>query len=220
MEDITFFGIKLIDNADFLELVVRFGFNFIVSTILVMHLYYKNSKREQYVFSFILLNTTIFLIIFLLGSVKLKLGFALGLFAIFGIIRYRTNPIPIKEMTYLFAVIGIAVINAMSNAKVSYAELLLTNFLILLVVYVFDRFWLVKQLSVKKIKYEKIDLIQPDKRAALKADLEARTGLEIKRIELGNVNFLNDTAEVLIYYKPIGTTEVLEAGFNDNDDDE
>ncbi len=220
MEDITFLGIKLIDNVDFLELLMRFAFNFIVSTILVMYLYYKNSKREQYVFSFILLNTTIFLIIFLLGSIKMKMGFALGLFAIFGIIRYRTNPIPIKEMTYLFAVIGIAVINGISHPKVSYAELLLGNLLILLVVYVFDRFWLVKQLSVKKIKYEKIDLIQPDKRPILKADLEERTGLEIKRIEVGNINFLNDTAEILIYYKPIGTTEVLEESFNNNDDDE
>lgn len=220
MEEIKFFGIKLIDNADFLELLVRFSFNFLVSLVLIRYLYYRHTKREQYVFSFLLLSTTIFLLIFLLGSVKLQLGFALGLFAIFGIIRYRTNPIPIKEMTYLFAVIGIAVVNAMANKKVSYAELLLTNFLVLAVVYGFERFWLTRQLARKKITYEKIDLITPDKRVELKKDLEERTGLEIVRIEIGSVNFLNDTAKVLIFYKPITASNFFEEGLiNDDDDD-
>jgi len=220
MEEISFFGVQLIDSLDFLELLVRFSFNFMVSLILIRYIYYQNTKREQYVFSFLLLSSTIFLLIFLLTGVKMKLGFALGLFAIFGIIRYRTNPIPIKEMTYLFAVIGIAVINAMANKKVSYAELLLTNLLILSLVYGFERFWLTRQLGRKKITYEKIELIRPDKRLELKKDLEERTGLEIVRLEIGSVNFLNDTAKILIYYKPLTVSNFLEEGLINEDDDE
>lgn len=220
MEDIQFFGINLIDKIDFIELLIRFSFNFLVSLVLIRYLYYRYTKREQYVFSFILLSTVIFLLIFLLASVKMKLGFALGLFAIFGIIRYRTNPIPIKEMTYLFAVIGIAVINAMSNKKVSYAELVITNLLVVGVVYGFERFWLTKQLARKKITYEKIELISPEKHLELKQDLEKRTGLNIIRIEIGSINFLNDTAKILIYYQPLTASNFLEEGLvNDDDDD-
>jgi len=219
MEEITFFGIKIIDNIAFLELLVRFSINFVVSLILIRYLYYKSTKREQYVFSFILLSSIVFLLIFLLSSVKMKLGFALGLFAVFGIIRYRTNPIPIKEMTYLFAVIGISVINSLANKKVSYAELLLTNLLVIGVVYGFERFWLTKQMARKKITYEKIELIKPDKYQELKKDLENRTGLEITKIEIGSVNLLNDTAKILIYYKPLTASNFLEEGLINDDDD-
>ena len=220
MEETSFFGIQLIDSVDFVELLVRFVFNFTVSLVLIRYIYYQNTKREQYVFSFLLLSSTIFLLIFLLIGVKMKLGFALGLFAIFGIIRYRTNPIPIKEMTYLFAVIGIAVINAMANKKVSYAELVLTNLLILGLVYGFEYFWLTRQLARKKITYERIELIRPDKRLELKRDLEERTGLEIVRIEIGSVNFLNDTAKILIYYKPLTMSNFLEEDLINEDDDD
>lgn len=219
MEEITFFGIKIIDNIAFLELLVRFSINFVVSLVLIRYLYYKSTKREQYVFSFILLSSIVFLLIFLLSSVKMKLGFALGLFAVFGIIRYRTNPIPIKEMTYLFAVIGISVINSLANKKVSYAELLLTNLLVIGVVYGFERFWLTKQMARKKITYEKIELIKPDKYQELKKDLENRTGLEITKIEIGSVNLLNDTAKILIYYKPLTASNFLEEGLINDDDD-
>jgi len=219
MEEIRFFGIKIIDNIAFLELLVRFSINFVVSLALIRYLYYKYTKREQYVFSFILLSSVVFLLIFLLSSVKMKLGFALGLFAVFGIIRYRTNPIPIKEMTYLFAVIGIAVINSLANKKVSYAELLLTNMLVVSVVYGFERFWLTKQLARKKITYEKIELIKPDKYLELKKDLQERTGLDIERIEIGSVNLLNDTAKILIYYKPLSSSNFLEEGLINDDDD-
>ena len=219
MSHTELFNIDLINYSAFLELLVRFSFNLIVSWVLIRYLYYKHTQREEYVFSFLLISTTIFLLIFLLSSVKLKLGFALGLFAIFGIIRYRTNPIPIKEMTYLFAVIGIAVVNSMANKKVSYIELVATNSLVIAVVYLLERFWLTRQLAKKEITYEKIDLIKPQKNSELKKDLEERTGLEIVRVEIGKINFLNDTAKLLIYYKPITDSNFLEeSGYNTDDE--
>ena len=125
---------------------------------------------------------------------------ALGLFAIFGIIRYRTDPIPIKEMTYLFIVIGISVINALSNKKMSYAELLLTNTIIIFATYGMERLWLLRHESRKVITYEKIDMIVPENHPKLKEDLEKRTGLLINRFEIGKINFLNDTVQIFIYY--------------------
>ncbi|HUM88757.1 MAG TPA: DUF4956 domain-containing protein, partial [Prolixibacteraceae bacterium] len=142
-------------------------------------------------------------------NVKLEIGFALGLFAIFGIIRYRTRQIPIKEMTYLFLVIGISVINALSNKKVSYAELIVTNLLVITVAFLLERVLLLRHESSKIINYEKIELIKPENRDKLKADLEARTGLEINRIQVGKIDFLKDSAKVMIYYYDSSNSENL-----------
>jgi hypothetical protein len=194
------FGIELIDKVDFIELVSRFAFNTLIIVIAVRWLYYPAAKRKDYLFTYILISIVIFLLCFLLENVKLQLGFALGLFAIFGIIRYRTNPIPIKEMTYLFLVIGLSVINALANKKVSYAELLFTNFAILLAAYLLEKVFLLKHESTKTVLYEKIDLIRSDRREELIADLEFRTGLKINRIEIGRINFLRDTVRIQVYY--------------------
>ncbi|MBN2520578.1 MAG: DUF4956 domain-containing protein, partial [Bacteroidales bacterium] len=139
---IQVFGIDLIDVPDFFELIVRFAFNILVTVIIVRYLYYPIAKRKDYLFTYILISTVVFLLCFLLDNVKLQLGFALGLFAIFGIIRYRTNPIPIKEMTYLFIIIGISVINALANKKVSYTELFFTNAVVIFVTYGLEKIWL------------------------------------------------------------------------------
>ena len=143
---------------------------------------------------------TVFLLCVLLDSVKLQLGFALGLFAIFGIIRYRTDPIAIKEMTYLFLVIGISVVNALSNKKISYAELLFANFMIVFLTYGMEKIWLLRHQSRKNITYEKIDLILPERREELIADLKARTGIDVIRVEIRRVDFLRDTANLRIFY--------------------
>jgi hypothetical protein len=194
------FGIDLIDKEDFLELLSRFTFNLLIITIAVRFLYYPSTHRKDYLFTYILISTVVFLLCHLLDNVKLQIGFALGLFAIFGIIRYRTNPIPIKEMTYLFLVIGVSVINALANKKVSYAELLFTNFVVLAIAFVLEKVSLVKHESSKAIEYEKIDLIKRENREQLIADLEERTGIKINRIELGRINFLRDTVRIRIYY--------------------
>lgn len=198
--DQKFLGIPLINQSDFLELLIRFSFNLFFVLLIVRFLYYAISKRKDYLFTYILISTIIFLLCTLLGSVKIQTGFALGLFAIFGIIRYRTNQMPIKEMTYLFIVIGISVINALANKKVSYAELIFTNIAIFGVTYILEKVWLLRHESHKIIRYDNIDLIKPERIEELKIDLEKRTGLKINRIEVGDVNFLSDSARIQIYY--------------------
>ena len=198
--EVEIFGIELIDKVDFFELLVRFLFNFSVVFIGVRWLYYPKAKRKDYLFTYILISAVVFLLCFLLENVKLQIGFALGLFAIFGIIRYRTDAIPIKEMTYLFLVIGISVINALANKKVSYAELLFTNFILLVVSFFLEHVFLLKHESTKTVLYEKIDLIKKNRRDELIRDLEERTGLKINRIEIGRINFLRDTVRIKVYY--------------------
>jgi hypothetical protein len=190
----------IIHVVNFSELLLRFSLNICVVIIIVRLLYYPIAKRKDYLFSFILISILIFLLCFLLESVKLQLGFAFGLFAIFGIIRYRTNAIPIKEMTYLFILIGISVINALTNKKISWAELIFTNLVLVYLVYGLEKLWLVKHESSKQIIYEKVDLIKPQRREELKKDLEERTGLKINRIDIGRIDYLRDTARLIVYY--------------------
>ncbi len=199
-ESVKFLGLQIYDPKGFLELLIRFSFNLLIVVIIVRLLYYPITRRKDYLFTYILIAVITFLLCFMLGNVKLQLGFALGLFAVFGIIRYRTNPMPIKEMTYLFVIIGISVINALANKKVSYAELLFTNIIVICIIYALEKVWLLRHESCKVITYEKIDLIKPEKRHELLADLEKRTGLKINRIEIGKINFLRDTVEISIYY--------------------
>lgn len=218
------FGINIIDIPDFLELMLRFSFNLIILLILVRLLYYPVAKRKDYLFTYILLGTAIFLLCFLLENVKLQLGLALGLFAIFGILRYRTSQIPIKEMTYLFIVICISVINALANKKVSYTELIFTNVTVLAIAFALEKLWLLKHESRKTIIYEKIDLIKPGKYDLLLKDLEKRTGLKINRVQVGRIDFLRDAARITIYYfEPTNQVNITDEQdsymINNNNDD-
>lgn len=195
----TWLGLQIFDT-DFWKLVFRFFMNFSVLFIIIRVIYYPIAKRKDYLFTYFLLSIIIFSICFTLKKFDLGLGMALGLFAIFGIIRYRTDPIPIKEMTYLFIVIGVSVINSLANKKMSYAELGFVNVAIITATYSLERLWLLKHESRKVITYEKIELIKPENNAQLKADLEDRTGLNISRIQIGKIDFLRDTAQVFVYY--------------------
>jgi hypothetical protein len=168
--------------------------------VIVRYIYYPITKNKDYLFTYFLISMTVFLLCVLLDSVKLQLGFALGLFAIFGIIRYRTDPIAIKEMTYLFLVIGISVVNALSNKKISYSELVFANLMIVFVTYGMENLWLLRHQSRKNITYEKIDLIVPERREELIADLKARTGIDVIRVEIRRIDFLRDTANLRIFY--------------------
>jgi hypothetical protein len=219
-ENINLTGIEFFDPASFLELVGRFTLNIAVILILVRWLYYSTTKRKDYLFTYILISSLIFLLCYLLASVKLQIGFALGLFAIFGIIRYRTSSIPIKEMTYLFLIIGVSIINALADTKSSVAEVLFTNFVIIVITYSLEKIWLLKQELSSLVLYEKIELIKPDKRKELIADLEERTGIKkINRIEIGKIDFLRDTCTIQIYYDANGT-KVMNAGQIDNNKEE
>lgn len=194
------FNIELIDLEDFTELLVRYVMNISVIIILVRYLYYKTTYRKDYLFTYMLISTIVFMICYMLENVSLELGFALGLFAIFGIIRYRTRQIEIKEMTYLFLVIGISVVNALANKKISYAELIFANGAVIVTTYLLERVFLMRHESRKTINYEKIELIKPENYQLLLEDLEDRTGLTINRVEVGRLDFLRDSARVRIFY--------------------
>ncbi len=195
-----FLNIDLMNWEDFWDLVLRSVFNLGVVLLLVRVLYYRITPRKDYLFTYILISMVVFFMVMLLENVGVELGFALGLFAIFGMLRYRTQQIPIREMTYLFLVIGVSVINSLANSKVSYAELLLTNAAIVLITYLLEKVFLLRTETKKQINYEKIELIKPDRRAELIADLEERTGLVIHRVVVDRVDFLRDSARIYIYY--------------------
>lgn len=181
-------------------LFLRFTVNLLVTVGIIRFFYYPRSKRRDYFFSFILTSSTIFMLLFLLDSVQIQIGFALGLFAIFGILRYRTDTLPVREMTYLFMIIGISVINALLK-HIGYATLVATNFIFIVVTWGMESPYFLKHVSSKSIIYEKIELIKPEKRKELIEDLKERTGIEIDRVEIGSIDFLRDTAILRVYYK-------------------
>ena len=195
------FGIPWFDGPSLWQMLFRFAINLVFCWIIIALFYSKKSKRRDYYFTFMMFSITIFFLIFLMDNVKVQIGFALGLFAIFGMIRYRTESIPIREMTYLFVVIGISVINGLAMT-VSYTELILTNLLILLAVWIFEWTKWKRRVDTKIILYEKIELVKAGREIELMADLKERTGLDIVNVEVGHINFLKDVAYLRVHYKP------------------
>lgn len=196
-----FLGIDLFDQKDFYKLLFRFILDFSVTFIIVRVFYFSANRRKDYLFTFFVFNLLTFFICFLLRKVPMELGFALGLFAVFGILRYRTEPLPIKEMTYLFIVIGLAMINALVNKSISLSELAFVNISVLLLVFSFERLWFNKEIQEKRITYERIDLIKPNSRMEMIEDLRERTGLDIVKVQIGKIDFLRDVATVTVFYK-------------------
>lgn len=187
-------------DDDVYKLLMRLSINFVFITIIVRFIYYKITKRKDYLFTYYLLGFIIFFICFSLKKLDIDTGMGLGLFAIFSIIRYRTNQIEIKEMTYLFIVIGLSVVNSLASNKISMTELAIVNLFILGMTYSLEYLWLLKHETRKSILFENIKLIDISKQDELKAELERRTGLIINRVEIGRLNFLDDTAQVRIFY--------------------
>ena len=186
-------------TPEFFNLVFRFGFNLSVAFIIIKLIYYRNYNNNDFVFTYFMFNSLIFFFATVLGSMTVNLGFAFGLFAVFAILRYRTDPIPIKEMTYLFIVITIGVINALSSSEVSYAELLFTNIVLVVLTYFLETYWQNNLLLRHNVEYEIIENIKPENHKRLLLDLEDRTGLFIKHFEIGRINFLRDTVQISIY---------------------
>ena len=196
-----------INYRDFYSLLLRLLINIFFLTIIIRFLYYPKTKRKDYLFTYYLIGTITFFLCFSLKKLDIDTGMGLGLFAIFGIIRYRTDAIEIKEMTYLFLVIGLSVVNAMLASEIAkdvyqinLFELGLINISVILLLYVLEYLWLVKHETRKIITYDRIDLITSDKYDEMKEDLEKRTGLKINRIEVGKVDFLRDVAFIQIFY--------------------
>ena len=189
-------------SSELLNLIIRFGFNLTIAFIIIKLIYQRNhTKSLDFVFTYFMFNSLIFFFAFLLGNMTINIGFAFGLFAVFAILRYRTDPIPIKEMTYLFIVITIGVINALSGAEVSYAALLFTNISLVGLTYVLETYWEHNALIHRTVEYEIIENIKPENHEKLRLDLEDRTGMPIIKFEIHRINFLRDTVKISIYCK-------------------
>ena len=189
-------------SSELIHLMIRFGFNLSIAFIIIKLIYHRNrSSNLDFVFTYFMFNSLIFFFAYLLGSITINMGFAFGLFAVFAILRYRTDPIPIKEMTYLFIVITIGVINALSGNEVPYIVLLFTNITLVVLTYFLETYWQKNLLIRMTVEYEKIENIKPENHDALLADLKERTGLNIQSLEFRRMNFLRDTARIIIYYK-------------------
>jgi hypothetical protein len=166
--------------------------------LLVRLIYFKIYKKKDYLFTFFIFNIIIFIITYLLNKVDMSMGAAFGLFAVFSMLRYRTEGITTKDMTYLFIVIAMGLICAVSKA--TYFELILLNLIIICFVYALDGNWLVKNELTKNVQYENIENIKPENHQLLMDDLRRRTGLAIHRVSVNKIDFLKDVAIVKIYY--------------------
>lgn len=184
------------------QLLLHFVFNMLFVLGIIHYLYFRRSRRADYYFTFALISISIFMMIYLLGSVKIKIGFALGLFAIFGIIRYRTESMPVREMTYLFVIISMSVINALA-VDTDWATLFFVNIIFVVSCLLGEQTTKLKHNACKYVKYDRIDLIKPAKYDELVADLESRLGLKITKVDVGSVNFLKDLTLLKVWYEPL-----------------
>jgi hypothetical protein len=201
-------------DEDVYKMLLRLGINFFFLTLIIRFTYYRVSRRKDYLFTYYLLGSIVFFICFSLKKLDIDTGMGLGLFAIFSIIRYRTSQIDIREMTYLFLVIGLSVVNALASKKISMIELGIVNSFIFGLTYFLEFGWQVRSETQKLILFEDIELVRKGREAELKEELERRTGLSIQRVEVGKINFLDDTAQVRIFYH---SDQQHPAHFNEND---
>ena len=186
--------------AEILNLISRFSFNFIIIFIIIKIIYYRNnSKNDDFVFTYFMFNALIFFFAYILGNITINLGFAFGLFAVFAILRYRTDTIPIKEMTYLFIVITIGVINALSGSTVPFLILLIANLIITLMAYVLENFWQSHYLVTRTIIYENVENIKPENHEELLLELNNNTGFNIEKFEIELINFRRGAARIKIF---------------------
>ena len=200
-QSIELLGVPFFDGPGLWRMLILFGVNLLVCWIITHFFYYRKSRRGDYYFTYMLFSMAIFFILYLLQNMKVEVGIALGLFGIFSMIRYRTEQLPIREMTYLFVLIGISIINGAGMAT-SYVSFISVNVLFILVVWVLEAVGMANRKAQKIITYEKIDLIKPDRREELMADLRERTGLDIVKVQVGSIDFLRDTALLKVTYIP------------------
>lgn len=200
-QTIDFLGMPFFDAPSLWRLLIMFGINLLVCWTITHFFYYRKSKRRDYYFTYILFSTAIFFILYQLQNMKIEVGIALGLFGIFSMIRYRTEQLPIREMTYLFVLIAISIVNGAGMAS-SYATFIAVNLLFIAIIWILEAAGLSSRKAQKIITYEKIALIKPERREELLADLRERTGLDIVKVQVGSIDFLKDTAFLKVTYIP------------------
>jgi len=184
------------------DLFLGFALNLIVAAFIVRFIYYPGRQSKNFVFTFLGFNTVIYFVVGFLSSAVLGVGVGFGLFAIFSVLRYRTMPMPAREMTYLFVVIALPVIGAILMQSGNVGLFLGVGGVVSLVLFVLEREWGFRYEGVKAIKYERVELVRPENYEALLADLRQRTGLPITRVEIGRINFITDSAELQVYFDP------------------
>lgn len=205
------FGIPVFDD-DFYKMCFRFLINLAFLTFVVRFSYYRFSKKADYLFAFFLVGIVVFFLSFTLKKYEINLGLALGLFAIFGILRYRTDQIKIREMTYLFVIIGLSLINGLSNKKMSYIEILTLNTTVSMFVFYLDRFWnsqriiyqekiVPKNFVSQDIIYNSLENINPKQHNLLKDELENFLGVEILKLDISEVDFDKQIVKIKIFHK-------------------
>ena len=183
------------------EMLLRFTFNLVVAYIIIKLIYHRDHKGNDFVFTYFMFNSLIFFFAYILGNLDINIAFGFGLFAVFAILRYRTDPIPIKEMTYLFIVITIGVINALSANNVAFSEVLFANTAIVILTYLLEKYWVNNLLKSKAIVYGELDKISPEKNQELIDELSEKTGLSLLRAKVGRVNFKSNRVNIRVYYK-------------------
>jgi len=184
----------------FAQLLPALGFNLAVAALIVRYIYYPTHRDKEYVLTFLALNVSVFLTTFLLNDTDITIGFGFSLFAIFSILRYRTDPLPVREMTYIFSLMALPVLDAILISQGRWGETALANAVVVLVFYVIERVWGTSSDRRKTITYERIELVKAQNAPLLLADLRQRTGLDITHCEVGRIDFLHDTAEIKIHY--------------------
>jgi hypothetical protein len=194
------FGLDSFNSAEFWPTVLRFFYNFGIIFFIARVVYYRVSHRADYFFTYLLVSTIVFVICNLLDAATFQIGFALGLFAVFGIIRYRTAPIPIREMTYLFVIIGISVKNALITGDVSLFRVLFADSIIILITWGAQSFLLRNKRIRKTITYDKMELLKPDKYEELLQDLSTMSGFPVEKAEVGRVDYIKRQARLRIFF--------------------
>lgn len=189
------------DPEDFWKLVARLGLDMFTATIVILLVYYRLYRNREMVFTYYAFNIVTFTLSTLLRKTPMDMGFALGLFAIFGILRYRTESIRTRDLTYLFIVLGVAIINAVANKKISLSELLLVNGIIAAVTVIHELDPRGHRCANTPLLYDRLDLLKPEQRGALLRDLSERTGLEVVRIDVIRIDLLRDAAELTLHYR-------------------
>jgi hypothetical protein len=189
-------------SNDLTNFILGAVINLLVVVIIVRFIYYPLTQNRSYVFSFLAFSPTIYFVMGLLTSIELSIGVGFGLFAIFSVLRYRTEEMPIREMTYLFIIIALPVMNSVLAEGDEVGKLAVANVSVLVLLYILEREWGFRFEVNKKITYERIDLITPENHDRLLEDLRTRTGLPVKRVDIGRLDFLRDTAELVVYYDP------------------
>lgn len=211
---------SIFDQAATIDLIIAYLVHTVVLIALIFGIYYTTFRRKNFVFTFFLIGSIVFFLSYIMSKLKLDMGFGLGLFAIFGIIRYRTDLVPIREMTYLFIIIGLSVLNGLTRDTLSFSEAAVLNLLTLITVLVFEKVLNLRTEAFKVIVYEKLELLTPGNEEALKLDVKQRTNIPVEKIEVMKYNFTKNSVLLKVYYHSKRSENGNAADMVDDGDDD